>query len=83
MFLVILGIALFNLALGYGLALFLHGRNGPFADWQFPLFGMMRSPAAVEVGTMNVSAPTAPTKPGTPPEHGGAKADAELVAAAN
>ncbi len=39
MFFIILGVALFNLALGYGLALYLHGRNGPFAwnsGWEFP-----------------------------------------------
>jgi hypothetical protein len=81
MFLIILGIALFNLALGYGLALFLHGRNGPFADWQFPLLGMKQSAAPAESATMNVSAPASSTKPTDPPAHDGATADTELVEA--
>jgi hypothetical protein len=82
MFLVILSVALFNLALGYGLALFLHGRNGPFSDWEFPLAGLLWSARAVEGGTAETAAPPAHAPHGNPPPRAGSKAAPEMVESA-
>ncbi len=82
MFLIILSVALFNLALGYGLALFLHGRNGPFCDWEFP-FADLLWPARFACGpTVGAAEPPAIAHPGKTAPQAGTKAGAEPVESA-